>query len=62
MLAVGSDWLIAVPDERVKFFVSAPGFYRAVRQEPVHFGQIGGNSHVSYVSWYECGTPIPGKW
>ncbi|XP_069377193.1 target of Nesh-SH3-like isoform X10 [Paralichthys olivaceus] len=39
-----------------------PGFYRAVRQEPVHFGQIGGHSHVSYVSWYECGTPIPGKW
>ncbi|XP_035006072.1 target of Nesh-SH3 isoform X5 [Hippoglossus stenolepis] len=41
---------------------SRPGFYRAVRQEPVHFGQIGGHSHVSYVSWYECGTPIPGKW
>ncbi|XP_037390424.1 ABI family, member 3 (NESH) binding protein b isoform X14 [Pygocentrus nattereri] len=38
------------------------GFYRAVRQEPVHFGQIGGNSHVTYVAWYECGTPIPGKW
>ncbi|XP_031163501.2 target of Nesh-SH3-like isoform X3 [Sander lucioperca] len=41
---------------------SRPGFYRAVRQEPVHFGQIGGSSHVSYVAWYECGTPIPGKW
>ncbi|XP_071335657.1 target of Nesh-SH3-like isoform X28 [Trachinotus anak] len=41
---------------------SRPGFYRAVRQEPVHFGQIGGHSHVNYVSWYECGTPIPGKW
>ncbi|XP_072235372.1 target of Nesh-SH3-like isoform X7 [Leuresthes tenuis] len=38
------------------------GFYRALRQEPVFFGQIGGGSHVSYVSWYECGTPIPGKW
>ncbi|XP_036420991.1 ABI family, member 3 (NESH) binding protein b isoform X13 [Colossoma macropomum] len=38
------------------------GFYRAVRQEPVHFGQIGGNSHITYVAWYECGTPIPGKW
>lgn len=38
------------------------GFYRALRQEPVHFGQIGGHSHVSYVSWYECGIPIPGKW
>ncbi|XP_038567834.1 target of Nesh-SH3-like isoform X17 [Micropterus salmoides] len=41
---------------------SRPGFYRALRQEPVHFGQIGGHSHVNYVSWYECGTPIPGKW
>uniref|UniRef100_A0A672GR33 ABI family, member 3 (NESH) binding protein b n=1 Tax=Salarias fasciatus TaxID=181472 RepID=A0A672GR33_SALFA len=41
---------------------SRAGFYRAVRQEPVHFGQIGGRSHISYVSWYECGTPIPGKW
>uniref|UniRef100_A0A8C2GMW1 ABI family, member 3 (NESH) binding protein b n=1 Tax=Cyprinus carpio TaxID=7962 RepID=A0A8C2GMW1_CYPCA len=39
-----------------------PGFYRAMRQEPVHFGQIGGTSHVTYVAWYECGTPIPGKW
>ncbi|XP_048855314.1 target of Nesh-SH3-like isoform X8 [Brienomyrus brachyistius] len=39
-----------------------PGYYRAVRQEPVHFGQIGGNSHISYVAWYECGAPIPGKW
>uniref|UniRef100_A0A667YDB3 ABI family, member 3 (NESH) binding protein b n=1 Tax=Myripristis murdjan TaxID=586833 RepID=A0A667YDB3_9TELE len=39
-----------------------PGFYRAMRQEPVYFGQIGAHSHISYVSWYECGTPIPGKW
>ncbi|XP_061642637.1 target of Nesh-SH3-like isoform X2 [Phyllopteryx taeniolatus] len=38
------------------------GFHRAVRQEPVQFGPMGGHSHVSYVSWYECGTPIPGKW
>ncbi|KAM4601615.1 target of Nesh-SH3-like isoform 13-T14 [Polymixia lowei] len=38
------------------------GYYRAMRQEPVYFGQIGGHSHVNYVSWYECGTPIPGKW
>ncbi|MFT7799837.1 target of Nesh-SH3 isoform X3 [Arapaima gigas] len=38
------------------------GYYRAMRQEPVNFGQIGGNSHVTYVSWYECGIPIPGKW
>uniref|UniRef100_A0A3P8VL81 ABI family, member 3 (NESH) binding protein b n=1 Tax=Cynoglossus semilaevis TaxID=244447 RepID=A0A3P8VL81_CYNSE len=41
---------------------SRPGFYRAVRQEPVHFGKIGGHSHTNYVSWYECGIPIPGKW
>ncbi|XP_039550969.1 ABI family, member 3 (NESH) binding protein b isoform X7 [Pimephales promelas] len=41
---------------------SRPGFYRAMRQEPVHFGQIGGNSHITYIAWYECGTPIPGKW
>ncbi|XP_053296621.1 target of Nesh-SH3 isoform X2 [Pleuronectes platessa] len=38
------------------------GFYRALRQEPVQFGDIGGKSHVTYVGWYECGTPIPGKW
>ncbi|XP_051550819.1 target of Nesh-SH3-like isoform X7 [Myxocyprinus asiaticus] len=39
-----------------------PGYFRAMRQEPVNFGQIGGNSHITYVAWYECGTPIPGKW
>ncbi|CAF91823.1 unnamed protein product, partial [Tetraodon nigroviridis] len=38
------------------------GYYRALRQEPVDFGQIGRHSHISYVSWYECGIPIPGKW
>ncbi|KAM8858199.1 uncharacterized protein abi3bpa [Synchiropus picturatus] len=38
------------------------GFYRALRQEPVHFGEIGAKTHVTYVGWYECGTPIPGKW
>ncbi|KAM3608091.1 uncharacterized protein V6R79_018976 [Siganus canaliculatus] len=38
------------------------GFFRAMRQEPVSFGEIGGKSHVTYVGWYECGTPIPGKW
>ncbi|XP_041806247.1 target of Nesh-SH3 isoform X7 [Chelmon rostratus] len=38
------------------------GFYRAMRQEPVSFGEIGGKSHITYVGWYECGTPIPGKW
>ncbi|KAL6101337.1 abi3bp [Pungitius sinensis] len=41
---------------------SRTGFYRALRQEPVYFGEIGGKSHVTYVGWYECGTPIPGKW
>ncbi|KAL4656520.1 target of Nesh-SH3-like isoform X1 [Arapaima gigas] len=38
------------------------GYFRAVRQQPVSFGEIGGNSHVTYVPWYECGVPIPGKW
>ncbi|XP_058642162.1 target of Nesh-SH3 isoform X3 [Onychostoma macrolepis] len=38
------------------------GFYRAMRQEPVRFGDIGGNSMINYVAWYECGIPIPGKW
>ncbi|XP_057709144.1 target of Nesh-SH3 isoform X2 [Corythoichthys intestinalis] len=41
---------------------SRPGYFRALRQEPVSFGEIGGKSHVTYVGWYECGTPIPGKW
>ncbi|XP_035988707.1 target of Nesh-SH3 isoform X3 [Fundulus heteroclitus] len=41
---------------------SRQGFFRALRQEPVSFGEIGGKSHVTYVGWYECGTPIPGKW
>ncbi|XP_029769110.1 target of Nesh-SH3 [Terrapene carolina triunguis] len=38
------------------------GFFRAVRQEPVKFGKIGGGTHIAYVHWYECGTSIPGKW
>ncbi|XP_068079748.1 target of Nesh-SH3 isoform X4 [Danio rerio] len=38
------------------------GFYRAMRQEPVQFGEMGGNSMINYVAWYECGIPIPGKW
>ncbi|XP_067264591.1 target of Nesh-SH3 isoform X4 [Chanodichthys erythropterus] len=38
------------------------GFFRAMRQEPVKFGEIGGNSMINYVAWYECGIPIPGKW
>ncbi|XP_073675195.1 uncharacterized protein abi3bpa, partial [Garra rufa] len=38
------------------------GFYRAMRQEPVKFGEIGGHSMINYVAWYECGIPIPGKW
>ncbi|KAK1167987.1 target of Nesh-SH3-like isoform X1 [Acipenser oxyrinchus oxyrinchus] len=38
------------------------GFYRAIRQEPVTFGEIGGKAQINYVQWYECGTTIPGKW
>ncbi|KAM4683522.1 target of Nesh-SH3 [Amazona ochrocephala] len=38
------------------------GFFRAVRQEPVKFGKIGGETNINYVRWYECGTSIPGKW
>ncbi|XP_066859283.1 target of Nesh-SH3 isoform X39 [Anser cygnoides] len=38
------------------------GFFRAVRQEPVKFGKIGGETRINYVRWYECGTSIPGKW
>ncbi|XP_063313716.1 target of Nesh-SH3 [Pelobates fuscus] len=41
---------------------SRKGFYRSVRQQPVDFGNIGGNTHISYVHWYECGIAIPGKW
>ncbi|XP_077900481.1 target of Nesh-SH3 isoform X32 [Ictidomys tridecemlineatus] len=38
------------------------GYFRAVRQEPVQFGEIGGHTQITYVQWYECGTTIPGKW
>ncbi|KAM6141018.1 LOW QUALITY PROTEIN: target of Nesh-SH3 [Pterocles gutturalis] len=38
------------------------GYFRAVRQEPVKFGKIGGETQINYVRWYECGTSIPGKW
>ncbi|XP_072901279.1 uncharacterized protein abi3bpa isoform X5 [Hemitrygon akajei] len=38
------------------------GFYRSVRQEPVMFGTIGGQTHINYVHWYECGIAIPGQW
>ncbi|XP_037690558.1 target of Nesh-SH3 isoform X6 [Choloepus didactylus] len=38
------------------------GYFRAVRQEPVQFGEIGGQTQINYVQWYECGTTIPGKW
>ncbi|XP_071992101.1 target of Nesh-SH3 isoform X10 [Engystomops pustulosus] len=41
---------------------SKEGFYRSVRQQPVEFGAIGGQTHISYVHWYECGISIPGKW
>ncbi|XP_061090334.1 target of Nesh-SH3 isoform X2 [Conger conger] len=47
---------------RADQFPPRTGYYRAMRQEPVSFGEIGGNSHINYVAWYECGTPIPGKW
>lgn len=45
-----------------KTLFSVLGFFRAVRQEPVKFGKIGGETHINYVRWYECGTSIPGKW
>uniref|UniRef100_A0A8C5CF03 Fibronectin type-III domain-containing protein n=1 Tax=Gadus morhua TaxID=8049 RepID=A0A8C5CF03_GADMO len=38
------------------------GFYRAARQEPVRLGPLGAGAPAGYVSWYECGTPIPGRW
>ncbi|KAF7709266.1 hypothetical protein HF521_016116 [Silurus meridionalis] len=38
------------------------GFFRAMRQEPVRFGKIGGSTQINYVAWYECGVPIPGSW
>ncbi|CAL8407123.1 unnamed protein product [Arctogadus glacialis] len=38
------------------------GFYRAARQEPVRLGPLGAGTAAGYVSWYECGTPIPGRW
>ncbi|MEE6470130.1 hypothetical protein FKM82_008861 [Ascaphus truei] len=38
------------------------GFYRAVRQQSVEFGEMGGQTHIRYVHWYECGIAIPGKW
>ncbi|XP_060731981.1 target of Nesh-SH3 isoform X2 [Tachysurus vachellii] len=38
------------------------GYFRAMRQEPVKFGKIGGSTQINYVAWYECGVPIPGSW
>ncbi|XP_053483602.1 target of Nesh-SH3 isoform X2 [Ictalurus furcatus] len=38
------------------------GYFRSIRQEPVKFGKIGGRTQINYVSWYECGVPIPGSW
>uniref|UniRef100_A0AAY4BI53 Fibronectin type-III domain-containing protein n=1 Tax=Denticeps clupeoides TaxID=299321 RepID=A0AAY4BI53_9TELE len=49
----------AVPSDHLP---ATQGFFRAVRQEPVYFGEIGGNTRINYVSWYECGVSIPGKW
>lgn len=45
---------------KLNFFLL--GYFRAVRQEPVQFGEIGGHTQINYVQWYECGTTIPGKW
>ncbi|XP_075050978.1 target of Nesh-SH3 isoform X30 [Mixophyes fleayi] len=45
-----------------EYLVPRQGFYRSVRQQPVDFGNIGGQTHISYVHWYECGIAIPGKW
>lgn len=54
---------LIIPDFGVSHsFCLCTGFYRAMRHEPVSFGEVGGNSHATYVGWYECGTPIPGKW
>ncbi|CAL8288332.1 unnamed protein product [Lota lota] len=50
------------PQLRPQQLPARTGFHRAERQEPVRFGEVGGDSHVGYVSWYECGAPIPGRW
>lgn len=60
-MAVNSKGLFHLVESHLSS-VFLPGFYRALRQEPVSFGEIGGKTHTTYVGWYECGTPIPGKW
>ena len=51
-----------ITQELLILIISLLGYFRAVRQEPVQFGEIGGHTQINYVQWYECGTTIPGKW
>ncbi|XP_026854748.2 fibronectin type III domain-containing protein 1 isoform X2 [Electrophorus electricus] len=44
------------------YLPTAQGYYRSYRQEPVNFGPIGRRTPHTFVGWYECGVPIPGKW
>ncbi|XP_076874082.1 fibronectin type III domain-containing protein 1 isoform X1 [Brachyhypopomus gauderio] len=44
------------------YLPTAQGYYRSYRQEPVNFGPIGKRTPHTFVGWYECGVPIPGKW
>uniref|UniRef100_A0AAY4B8V0 Fibronectin type-III domain-containing protein n=1 Tax=Denticeps clupeoides TaxID=299321 RepID=A0AAY4B8V0_9TELE len=44
------------------YLPTAQGYYRSFRQEPVNFGPIGRRTPHTFVGWYECGVPIPGKW
>ncbi|XP_056444447.1 target of Nesh-SH3-like [Gadus chalcogrammus] len=50
------------PQLRPQQLPQRTGFYRAARQEPVRLGPLGAGAPAGYVSWYECGTPIPGRW
>ncbi|XP_050805363.1 fibronectin type III domain-containing protein 1 [Gopherus flavomarginatus] len=50
------------PQSYVEALPTIQGYYRQYRQEPVSFGRIGYTTPYYYVSWYECGVPIPGKW
>ncbi|XP_059905355.1 LOW QUALITY PROTEIN: target of Nesh-SH3-like [Gadus macrocephalus] len=49
------------PQLRPRQLPPRTGFYRAARQEPVRLGPLGAGAAAGYVSWYECGTPIPGR-
>nr|XP_023662533.1 fibronectin type III domain-containing protein 1 isoform X1 [Paramormyrops kingsleyae] len=50
------------PHSLSEFLPTTQGFYRSYRQEPVRFGPIGQRTPHTFVGWYECGVPIPGKW